>query len=131
MDDKNYDKWNQIKKKISKVSLPNEFFFKEREIWWCSIGLNIGVEAYGKNDYFERPLLIFKVFNKDMIWGLPITSTIKKSTFYYPLKFNDGLRSVVITQIRTISSKRLFRKVDVISDSDFNKITDRIQHNST
>jgi mRNA interferase MazF len=123
MEEEIYDKWNEVKKKINREVLPVNFFLREREVWWCSLGMNIGVEANGKNDVFERPLLILKVFNKNMIWGLPITSTLKNSYFYYGLKFNDEYRSVNITQIRVVSSKRLLRKVDVITEEDFSNIT--------
>ena len=39
--------------------------FKEGEIWWCSIGLNVGDEEYGKGPFFQRPVLIFKKFTKN------------------------------------------------------------------
>ena len=41
-----------------------EIYPKTREIWWASLGQNIGVEINGKNDNFERPVVIIKVFNK-------------------------------------------------------------------
>ena len=119
---KDFDKWNTIKQETDKKILPDDFFFYEREIWWCSLGKNIGVEVNGKNEGFERPGIVLKVFNKDMIWILPITSSVKKSRFYYNFIFNNIEQSVMITQIRTISSKRLKRKIGTISDSDFENI---------
>ncbi|MDP3962257.1 MAG: type II toxin-antitoxin system PemK/MazF family toxin [bacterium] len=116
---KDFDKWNSLKKKIDLREVDESIFFHERDVWWCSIGVNIGVESNGKNDFFERPVLILKVFNKDMIWCLSITSTIKASPFYYLINFETGPRSVMITQIRTVSSKRFLRKVDSVSDEDF------------
>lgn len=111
-----------MKKEVDKKIISRNFYFHERDIWWCSLGLNIGVESNGKNDSFERPVLILKVFNTDMIWCLSITSTIKKPPFYYKLNINDEFRSVVTTQFRTISSKRLLRKVGVVTESDFDEI---------
>ena len=119
---KDFDRWNEIKKETDQKILPDDFFFYEREIWWCSLGKNIGVEVNGKNEGFERPGIVLKVFNKDMIWILPITSSVKKSRFYYNFIFNNIEQSVMITQIRTISSKRLKRKIGTISDSDFENI---------
>ena len=49
-------------------------------------------------------------------------SILKESEYYYRLKFNNKNRSVIITQIRTINSKRLLRKVDIIANVDFNNI---------
>ena len=32
--------------------------FQEREIWWCSVGVNIGHEMDGKNQFYNRPVLM-------------------------------------------------------------------------
>ena len=116
---KDFDNWNNLKKDIDQKVVDKSVFFNERDVWWCTLGVNIGIESDGKNDVFERPVLILKVFNKDMIWCLPVTSTLKLSPFYHQINFNTGLRSVMITQIRTISSKRLQRRVDIVTDEDF------------
>lgn len=123
---KDFDEWNKIKKEVDKRSIDRDFYFHTREIWWGSLGLNIGAESDGKNDLFERPLLILRVFNREMIWCLPISSTVKDLPFYYKIKFNDEYRSVLVTQIRTISSKRLLRKIQKINDEDFYEIVDRV-----
>ena len=31
--------------------------FQEREIWWCSVGVNVGHEMDGKNQFYNRPVL--------------------------------------------------------------------------
>ena len=123
---KDFDKWNTIKQETDQKILPEDFFFYEREIWWCSLGKNIGVEVNGKDEGFERPGIILKVFNKDMLWFLPITSNIRSSKFYYNFIFNNIEQSIMITQMRTISSKRLRRKLGTISDVDFEQISERL-----
>ena len=116
---KDFDSWNIKKKQIHR----NLFRIAHtREVWWCSLGVNVGFEQDDKHEFFERPVLILRVFNKEMIWILPVTSTIKESPFYYDFIFNDLKQSVMITQIRTISSKRLRRKIGTISDLDFKNI---------
>lgn len=47
---KNFDEWNIIKKQIEKTDKIVEF--SETEIWWTSIGLNIGDEEDGKNEKY-------------------------------------------------------------------------------
>lgn len=42
----NMDAWNTLKKRLTTSTTPK--LFREREIWWCSIGLNVGYEVYGK-----------------------------------------------------------------------------------
>ena len=60
---KDFDNWNK-EKKILESTANETLVFHEREIWWCSIGLNVGDEQDGKNDYFERPVLVIRKFNK-------------------------------------------------------------------
>ena len=81
--DKDFDKWNETKKIFEKED--REVFAHPREIWWCSLGLNLGAETDGKNDNFERPVLILSVYNKETMLVLPITSkpkNDKKSPLY-------------------------------------------------
>ncbi|MBU2219125.1 hypothetical protein KKG15_01365 [Patescibacteria group bacterium] len=42
MKEKDFDAWNIQKKKIH--SRDEKILFHEREIWWCSLGVNIGFE---------------------------------------------------------------------------------------
>ena len=89
---KDFDKWNTQKKKVH--GRAEQILFHEREIWWCSLGINIGVETDGKNDNFERPILVLKKFNKDMVWVVPITSRKGPVKYYYPIKYgNKDLRT--------------------------------------
>lgn len=63
--------------------------FNEREIWWCSIGENIGFEGDGKNDMFERPVLILKKYNAEVFFGAPLTTSTKEHPLRYPYMIND------------------------------------------
>jgi mRNA interferase MazF len=119
---KDFDRWNEVKKATHEKIMAHKSFPKEREIWWCSVGVNIGVETDGKHDTFERPVLIVRVFNREMLWVAPVTSTMKDSPFYHPFLFKSEDRSIILTQLRVISAKRLRRQVDVMSDKDFGKV---------
>ncbi|OGG93757.1 hypothetical protein A2609_00695 [Candidatus Kaiserbacteria bacterium RIFOXYD1_FULL_47_14] len=124
--EKDFDEWNKVKKRTHEKSVGHESFPKEREVWWCSVGVNIGVETDGKHDTFERPVLIVRIFNKEMLWAVPITSTMKDSPFYYPFLFKNEDRSLILTQIRVMSTKRLLRQVDVLSEEDFGKVIESL-----
>ena len=41
---KDFDKWNEKKKTIDQKEISDQTFFNEREIWWGSLGLNVGFE---------------------------------------------------------------------------------------
>ena len=125
--EKDFDTWNKEKKLVDRKIVNRNLFFYPREIWWCSAGLNIGVEANGKHKNFERPMLIIKKFNADMIWALPITTREKQDRYHYQLEHEDLKSWVILSQIKTISTKRLLRKIGSTPDSDFRKIISRIQ----
>jgi mRNA interferase MazF len=112
--------WTKIKCLIHKQTA-KEVFFDEREIWWAYLGQNVGTELNGKNDRFNRPVLIIKKFNQQMLWVLPMTTTEKESRYYLPMAFESGQKQskVVLSQIRTISSLRLIKKQRTLPAAEF------------
>ena len=72
---KNFDSWNNLKKIFEKES--REVFAHPREVWWCSLGVNLGAEIDGKNDNFERPVLVLSVYSRETMFILPITGKEK------------------------------------------------------
>jgi hypothetical protein len=54
--EKDFDRWNKKKKTLHQTDFTD--FVHEREVWWCALGANVGVEADGKHDNFERPVLV-------------------------------------------------------------------------
>ena len=80
---KDFDLWNNKKKIIDQKEISEQMFFNEREIWWGSLGINIGFEQDGKNEEFERPLLIIKKFNRSVVWVVPLTTSDKSNKFYF------------------------------------------------
>lgn len=121
---KDFDEWNGLKKVIhDKTVTPSAH---EREVWWMSFGLNIGVETDGKHKSFERPALVLRKFNREMLWILPITSRAKDDRFHQKFIFDGKTFWVMLTQIRTISGKRLLRKIGTLPKLDFESIQSRI-----
>lgn len=123
---KDFDSWNNKKKEINNILKPSDFYFHEREKWWCSIGVNVGYEQDGKNDNFERPVLVLRKFNKETVLIVPLTSVTKKNKYHY--KLNTGDSFVILSQIRLISSKRLLRRIEKIGEKEFNEIIDKIKN---
>ncbi len=123
----NFDQWTKLKFELhSKQEII--FYFREREIWWASLGVNIGFEQDGKNDNFERPVLVIKKFNKDMLWCLPLTSKNKVGKYYYQFEYRNRKYSVILSQIRTISSKRLLRKIRTFPKNDFEVVLNKVKN---
>lgn len=123
--DKNFDQWNEQKKKLNKRQ--NEILFHEREIWWCSLGVNVGSEQDGKNDDFSRPILVLKKFSRGVLLVVPLTSRNKYNKYYQSIKYHGQESWVILSQIRLISSQRLTRKAGVISHQQFKKVNEKIK----
>ena len=115
--DKDFDRWTKIKKIIE--ASDKKVFCNQREIWWSSIGENIGTEFCGKNNLYERPVLIMKVYNVDTIKILPLTSKIKNGKYFVEVKNDKVISFGSLSQVKTISTKRLSRKVGRISKDNF------------
>ncbi len=123
----NYDEWNEYKK-LANFSDRREVFFRERDIWWCSIGLNIGDEEQGKGDYYSRPVLILKKFSRNLFWGIPLTSSIKEGVFYEKIIMKDGkIITALITHMRLFDARRLNSKIERISSEGFEKVKQNIR----
>jgi mRNA interferase MazF len=117
---KDFDKWNGLKKKINNDN--EDVFAHQREVWWCALGVNIGAEIDGKNENFERVIIIMKVYNKETLLVLPITTKIKNDTFHHKIVTEQKIAWVKLTQTRVISSKRLLRKIDVLCEVEFDAL---------
>jgi mRNA interferase MazF len=124
--EKDFDKWNEKKKSIH--TRKKQVLFNEREVWWCSLGVNVGFEMDGKNELFERPVLVLRKFSKLSLLVLPLTSREKEGKYYYTLPEHKGITSrVILSQFRLISSKRLIRKVRKIPSTNHNEIRRKVK----
>lgn len=128
---KDYTNWHKLKTEIENNNKEQKFV--DREIWWCSLGENIGFEEDGKHDNFERPVLVLRKFNKNIFLGLPLTSQNHDDIFHSNFKIriiNNELNEMVeekesfaiLSQARLLSSKRMIRRVVKINDKTFLKI---------
>lgn len=122
---KNFDEWNNVKKKIDGSKRSAEFH--EREIWWCSIGINIGSEQYSQTENFSRPVLVIRKFTRDIFWGVPLTTKIKQVPFRKVFVLNRIRNDLLILQMRAYDRKRLIRKIAVVPKQEFAKITDFVK----
>lgn len=114
---KDFDGWNKTKKRVD--AKRSAAYAHPREVWWCSLGVNIGAETDGKNLNYERPVLVMRVYNTETLLVLPITSKQKNDAFHKRIDVRVGPVWVKLTQVRVISSRRLLRKVDTISEEAF------------
>lgn len=83
------------------------------------MGENIGSETNGKNFHFERPVVIVKKFSKDMLFVIPTTTKTKVGTWYQSIEYGDVKTQAILAQAKTISAKRLIRKIGNLSPEQF------------
>jgi len=117
---KNFDSWNAIKKEIHKNK--NRIHFRQGEIWFVSIGQNIGYEVYGKGENFLRPVVIFRKINKNTFLAIPLTSKIKEDRFHCIIDFKEKQNSAILSQVKTIDAKRLAYKTGNLDKNVFENL---------
>lgn len=120
-----YDNWNKIKIDLSQKSFQQYFYV--REVWFVSIGKNLGYEEDGKNEMYERPVLIYKKFNNDIFWGIPLTSSFKEGDYYFVLDNNGIKSSALLSQLRLFDAKRLLRRVRKINPEEFKRLRQKMK----
>jgi mRNA interferase MazF len=119
--EKNFDDWIE-KKKNCHFQVKSPPLFRERDIWWVSVGVNVGFEEDGKNGNYVRPVLIVKKFNRELFLGVPMSTKLKDNKYYVPVTVKGQTVSVMTSQIRAFSSKRMWNKLAELDEGDFNKI---------
>lgn len=127
---KDYGKWHKKKKILNERKDTKNIFFREKEVWWTALGVNIGFEQDGKGEEFHRPVLILKKFNKYVVLVIPLTTKIKKGNKYYvscSIVNNTIPRMGIISQVRLIDTKRFIDKLGVANDDSYVKIKNAIK----
>ena len=128
MSKKDFTNWHKVKTDIN--DFEKRVFFHEREIWFCSVGLNVGFEQDGVGDNFLRPVLIVRKFNNEVFWGIPLTKSnkAKDDRYYYSFSFVENVISLaILSQIRLIDAKRLARQIGTMEENDFENVKKKLK----
>jgi len=124
--EKDFDMWNHKKKTVHSVAEP--IFYREREIWWVSLGVNVGFEEDGKNANFTRPVLVLKKFSKNVFVGIPLSTTEKEGKYYCKFPFLNGESTALLSQIRLFDTRRMADKMGRLEDSVFQTIRKAVKN---
>jgi mRNA interferase MazF len=117
---KDFDSWNRLKQKLD--GLPRVPNFRAREIWWCSIGTNIGSEICGKGDTFSRPVLILKRTGPSAFLGFPLTSKLKERPDYHRITIKGEPGDVQLAGIRALDARRLRTRIEKLPGHVFSEV---------
>jgi mRNA interferase MazF len=117
---KDYVRWHAEKARIN--SSKGAALFHEREVWWCSLGANVGYEQDGGKD-FMRPVVILKKFNLDSCLIVPLTGRVKHGRYYYPIgMIGSRDATAILSQIRFADRKRLTNKIATLDGATFREL---------
>ncbi len=116
--EKDFDGWNEQKKRLHMIG--SNKLYHEREIWWCSLGVNVGFEQDGVGNDHQRPVLILKGLSRNTCSVLPLTTSLHKHRMRIPLGIVDGKpASALLSQSRVIDTKRLVNKIGFLNKKLF------------
>ena len=117
--------WAKVKIRIH--ASERVIYFREGEMWWASLGANIGYEQNGKHENFERPVLILRKFSRHVLWVIPLSTKLKDHTYYYHNDYDGKMYSAILIQLRLISCKRLVRRIGFFPGVHLRAIRQRIK----
>ena len=80
------------------------------------------VEIDGKSDLFSRPVLILKKLSRYGFLGIPLTSQPHVGSWYIPFRFQKKDNVAVLSQVRTMSTSRLYSCMGKIDETDLARI---------
>lgn len=124
---KDFENWHELKQRLDgKGKLVP---YKKRQIWWTSLGVNIGHEIDGKHQSFERPVLVIKKINASSAFVVPLTSTIREGdSRLVSFEINGKKSSAAIAEARKIDVRR-FRRIfkEKMSNKDFTNIVKKFK----
>jgi mRNA interferase MazF len=112
--EKDFFGWAKIKQKVhERKRVP---YYNVGQIWWCSLGANVGTEQDGKGPQYVRPVVVLTKFNEHSCLIVPLTSRERQGRYYLYLgAVGSRPSSAILSQLRLIDSRRLLEKAGSIS----------------
>lgn len=124
---KDFDRWNKQKKITHKEK---NRFYRERDIWWCVLGANVGYEEDGKGASYQRPVLVVRGLSRKTCVVLPLTT----SQHDHPMRYKLGVvgskqeSSVILSQIRVVDTRRFTERLGILDKEVFQDIRKAVRN---
>ncbi len=123
--EKDFDQWNIKKKRLEEIK--ERFLFKQGEIWWCSVGLNIKNESCGKGKEYQRPVLILKKLSSESFIGVPLSTKEKTGSWFIEITLHGEKRCALLYQIRMFSTNRFQHRLAALDNTDFDRVKEKLK----
>jgi len=125
MSKKDFDTWNGFKKDINKTEGK---LYKQRDIWWCSLGVNVGFEQDGTGKEYERPVVVLRGFNKAVCLVVPLTTSTKENKYHVALgKVDNKPAAAIISQVRLVDTRRFVDKIGMLNKEKFEELKNAVK----
>jgi mRNA interferase MazF len=109
---KDFDRWNKLKKTLNALDEPDRLYFHEGDVWWARLGANVGFEIDGKHRDFSRPVIVLRKYNQYSFLALPLTTAGRPNRWRIAIGKVAGKQAfAVLSQLRNLDSARLYQKI--------------------
>jgi adenylate kinase family enzyme/mRNA-degrading endonuclease toxin of MazEF toxin-antitoxin module len=121
---KDFDNWNGVKQKTDiKNHIPPRV--KVGDVWWVSVGINIGHEIDGKSKVYSRPCIVLRKISRKMFLILPLTTSLNKGKYYLNMNLNNLEGVACFNQIKTADYRRFVNLYTTLSSEELSRVSDR------
>jgi mRNA interferase MazF len=118
---KRFAEWFVLKKDLHEQAQTPPLV-SEREIWWASVGENVGSEINGKSALFSRPVIIYKKLSHGFYFVIPTTSRSKEGSWFVPIRYKEKPMIACLHQARAIDYRRLSSRLGRLDGDDFETV---------
>src|SRR5713226_5768360 len=103
---KRFLEWIGLKEKLHQAT-HRAPLGSERDIWWASIGENVGSEINGKSERFSRPVLILRKLAHGFFLVAPTSTQHREGTWYVHVRLRDQVYGRLTICVSLRSSGKL------------------------
>ncbi|MDP3955751.1 MAG: type II toxin-antitoxin system PemK/MazF family toxin [bacterium] len=106
-------------------------YVMEGEIWWCAVGLNVGLETNGKRNEsgeYVRPVLIVRILGREAVLAVPMSRSCHKGKYFYQINHRGEKQSLSLHQIRCMDTRRLIRRIRKIEKTELISIREAVRN---
>ena len=118
---KRFSEWFGLKKKLHERQQTPPLV-SEREIWWASVGENVGSEINGKSAPFSRTVIIYKKLSHGFYFVIPTTTQKKEGSWFVRVRYQRTDMTACLHQARAIDHRRLSSRLGQLDGDDFENV---------
>jgi mRNA interferase MazF len=120
---KSFFEWFGLKQRLHDIKHEPPLV-SERDIWWASIGENVGSEINGKSALFSRPVIVLKKLSHGFYFVIPTTTQVREGSWYVAFRQQGKDMLACLHQARAIDFRRLSSRLGKVDSDDFKRVKD-------